>query len=291
MGKTPPGGRLYTWTMELPSVYDSLDYRAWLKAWYDAKKARSPLYSLRLMSERMGVDGSYLHRVLNGQRHLSTPLVAGVAPTCGLSKDEEAYFSLLVSFNKARTESEARTLHAKLADLRGVRRRLLTEAEVRYWSSWRHAAVRSLVGIEGFKGGAAEVARRLRPRITLAQAKESLALLLELGLVERKSRGGWTLGDPHLTTGSVNVSAAVREFHRQMIDLARASLDEVPVDQRHVASLTLALDGRAYADIVEMLRESRRQIQQRLLEVEAPDRVMQLSMQLFPLSDVAGVAA
>jgi uncharacterized protein (TIGR02147 family) len=277
--------------MELPSVYESLDYRAWLKAWYEAKKARSPLYSLRLMAERMGVDGSYLHRVLNGQRHLSTPLVAGIAPTCGLSRDEEEYVSLLVSFNKARTESEARALHGKLAELRGVRRRLLTEAELRYWGSWRHAAVRSLVGIAGFRGGAAEVARRLRPRITLAQARESLALLQELGLVRRAPRGGWTLSDPHLTTGSVNVSAAVREFHRQMIDLARASLDEVPVEQRHVASLTLALDARAYADIVEMLRESRRQIQQRLQEVDAPDRVMQLSMQLFPLSDIAGVAA
>jgi len=270
--------------MEIPSVYDSLDYRTWMKAWFDARKARNPLYSLRIMAGRMGVDGSYLHRVLNRQRHLSTPLVAGVGPTCGLKEDEFRYFAMLVSFNKARTEAEARTLHDKLLEMRGIRRRILGEAELRYWSSWHHAAVRSLVGTHGFSGGAQAVAKALRPAITAAQARDSLVLLQDLGLIEKGAKGSWILRDPHLSTGAVDVAPAVREFHRQMIDLARTSVDAVPVHQRSLASLTVATDRPAYDDIVEMLRECRRQIQQRLSEVERPDRVMQLCTQLFPLT-------
>lgn len=274
--------------MEAPSVYDSLDYRVWMKAWFEAKKAANPRYSLRVMSSRMGVDGSYLHRVLNGNRHLSTPLVAGVGPACGLREDELRYFALLVSFNKAATEAEARALRSKLTEMRGVKRRLLGEAESRYWSSWRHAAVRSLLGTHGFTGGARKVADRLRPAITVAQANESIQLLLELRLAEKGSRGRWILRDPHLTTGSTDVAPAVRSFHGQMMDLARKALDELPKERRHLASLTLAADEAACADIVQILRDCRGKIQRRLSEVEKPDRVMQLGMQLFPLSTVDG---
>jgi uncharacterized protein (TIGR02147 family) len=277
--------------MDAPSVYDSLDYRAWMKAWFEAKKTAHPRYSLRVMSSRMGVDGSYLHRVLHRNRHLSTPLVAGVGAACALRDDELRYFALLVSFNKASSEAEARALQGKLSELRGVKRRLLGEAEVHYWSSWRHAAVRSLLGTHGFTGGARKVAQRLRPAVTVAQAGESIELLLELGLVEKGRQGRWILRDPHLTTGSRDVAPAVRNFHGQMLDLARRTLDELPKEKRHLASLTLASDEAAVADIVEILRECRGRIQRRLSEVEKPDRVMQLGMQLFPLSTVDGEEA
>ena len=49
---------------------DTADYRDLLKSYYERRKKEMPLYSYRMMGEKLGLDSSFLFRVLQKKRRL-----------------------------------------------------------------------------------------------------------------------------------------------------------------------------------------------------------------------------
>jgi hypothetical protein len=49
---------------------DIADYRDFLKSYYDRRKEEMPFYSYRMMGDKLGLDSSYLYRVLQKKQHL-----------------------------------------------------------------------------------------------------------------------------------------------------------------------------------------------------------------------------
>ena len=48
---------------------DTADYRDLLKSYYERRKKEMPLYSYRMMGEKLGLDSSFLFRVLQKKHH------------------------------------------------------------------------------------------------------------------------------------------------------------------------------------------------------------------------------
>ena len=51
-------------------VFEYLDYRDLLKDAYEERKSQLPLFSYRMMAEHLGMDSSYLFRILQKDLHL-----------------------------------------------------------------------------------------------------------------------------------------------------------------------------------------------------------------------------
>lgn len=49
---------------------DTADYRDLLKSYYERRKKEMPLYLYRMMGEKLGLDSSFLFRVLQKKLHL-----------------------------------------------------------------------------------------------------------------------------------------------------------------------------------------------------------------------------
>ena len=49
---------------------DTADYRDLLKSYYERRKKEMPLYSYRMMGEKLGLDSSFLFRGLQKNHHL-----------------------------------------------------------------------------------------------------------------------------------------------------------------------------------------------------------------------------
>lgn len=87
-----------------------------------------------------------------------------------------------------------------------------------------------------------------------------------------------------MTAGGPEKAAAVREFQKQVLSLASDALDNIPVNERNISTLTLSVDQSCFEDLGDMLREFRRLVQKRVDEAKNPDRVMQLSMAFYPVA-------
>jgi uncharacterized protein (TIGR02147 family) len=151
-------------------------------------------------------------------------------------------------------------------------------------------AIRELVSLTSFREDPAWIAAALEPAISERQANAALETLLRLGLLVRDGHGRLRQAQASVTTGPGPLGHHVFAYHHAMIDLGKRALDELPREERDISSLTLSIGERTLPLLKQRLFELRQELLQ-LAELEAaPARVVQLNLQLFPLSR-AGVAA
>jgi uncharacterized protein (TIGR02147 family) len=267
---------------------DVADYRDLLKSYYEQRKKEMPFYSYRMMGDKLGLDSSYLYRVLQKKQHLPAHVIPAAKELLDFDGRSAEYFDLLVAAGVAKSADKKAELMAKAVALRDVERHSLQQAELKFLENWWIPAVRAYLDLNGGIVNIKKIAKDLCPPITEEQAAEAIEILKEVGLVKNVASGRLALTDAHLTVGGQEKSAAVRHFQKQVLFLASEALETVPVNERNISTLTLSVDQACFDDLGEMLREFRRLVQKRVDESKRPDRVMQLSMAFYPVAKTNG---
>lgn len=263
---------------------DIADYRDFLKSYYDKRKEEMPFYSYRMMGDKLGLDSSYLYRVLQKKQHLPAHALPAAKDILALNGRSAEYFDLLYSAAVSKDKGKREELMAKALALRDVDRHSLEAAELKLLRNWWIPAVRAYLELNGGVVNIKQIANDICPPITEAQAEEAVEILKEVGLVKKLASGKLALTEAHLTAGGPEKAAAVREFQKQVLSLASDALDNIPVNERNISTLTLSVDQSCFEDLGDMLREFRRLVQKRVDEAKNPDRVMQLSMAFYPVA-------
>ena len=273
-------------TSETPSVYAYLDYRAFLRDFYAAKKLASRGFSYRSFSKKAGFTSpNYLKLVIDGKRSLSPKMAERFAHAAGLDKDASRYFVHLVGFNQAKTSTEKAQFYDKLTAFKSYRQaHKLDIAHAAYYSDWYMPAIRELAASVNFREDAEWIADQMIPKITPLQAQRALDTLVDLGLLVRSPQGRLVQADALLSTGPETRGLHITAFHRVMAQRAIESIDLVPAPERDISSLTLCL-GK---DGLKILKDRLQHFRRELLELSAleaqPEQVVQVNFQLFPLS-------
>lgn len=270
-----------------PDLYATLDYRGWLGAWFEARKAANPRFSHRVFARMSGQRSpSLLMHVVQGKRNLTPATVEAFVGALRLDRADAAHFRALVDLDQAETDADRNAAFEKISATRRFREAFRVEGEgFRYLSRWTIPAVRELALRPDFQADPRWIARTLRPKVSLAQAREALATLNELDMLAQDADGRWHPTDASVVTSSEVLGLAVHNYHREMIDRSRESIDGFEPEERHLLGVTVAVP----ADMVEQLKDELNRFQARLLDLcdraDAPaDRVYQLNLHLFPLS-------
>jgi uncharacterized protein (TIGR02147 family) len=262
---------------------DVCDYRELFMRHYSEQKQIMPLYSYRIMGERLGLDASQLFRILHKNEHLPTRCIPMAKDLLGLTGRAGKFFETLLAASKTRTLSKKKDLLDKAFALRDVERQVVGNHELRFFSQWWIPVILSYLEVSEGRAHPEEITERIHPHISKAMATEAIEILKSLGFVKKLSSGRLGLCQTHLTAHGPEKILAVRTFQKEILSLAANALDSIPVNNRDISTLTLAIDESCFADIREMTREYRRQVQKRVEESVKPDRVMQLSMAFFPV--------
>jgi uncharacterized protein (TIGR02147 family) len=269
-----------------PAVYAYLDYRAYLRDYYAAKKAQSRAFSYRAFSKRAGVSSpNYLKLVVEGKRDVSPKMAERFASACGLDPESSRYFVILVGFNQAKSGAERADAYDKLMGFQSYRQAHKLEiAHAAYYSDWYMPAIRELAAARSFREDPQWIAEQLIPKITPLQAQQALETLIELGFLVRSPEGKLTQAHALLSTGPETRGLHIAAFHRAMSQRAIESIDLVPKPERDISSLTLCLGHSG----LKILKERLQRVRRELLELSAletdPEQVVQVNFQLFPLS-------
>lgn len=267
-------------------VFQYLDYRAYLRDFYADRKARGRGFSYRAFSRRAGLRSpNYLKLVIDGQRNLTAPMAGRFAAACGLAGDEAAFFVDLVAFNQASTAGERNAAYGRLTSFRRYRRAHQLElAHAAYHSSWYLPAIRELAARRDFCDDPAWIGSRLRPPIARAEAARALEVLVALGLLVRGEDGRLAQGEKLVSTGPETAGLHIGNYHRTMMERAAASIDLVPARERDISSLTLCLGEHGLGRVKERIQQFRRELLELSALEEDPRQVVQINMQLFPLT-------
>ncbi len=272
----------------MESVFSFLDYREFLRAFYQRRKQRRAGYSYRAFSKRVGLRSTnYLKLVIDGERNLSPEMAERFGEACGLEGGAREYFVRLVAFNQASNSVEREAHYQTLLRSKRYRRAQRLDARhAEYAGHWYLPAIRELAARPDFRQDARWIARTLLPRISETEAQRALDTLFELGLLVQEGNGRATQGSSLLSTGPETASVHVARYHREMMHRASESIDLVPSQERDISSITVCLSASGLARMKERIHGLRRELLE-LSELEAePKQVVQLNLQLFPLSRV-----
>jgi uncharacterized protein (TIGR02147 family) len=269
------------------SVFDFLDYRAFLRAYYEAAKKRRGGYSFRTFAKRAGLKSpNFFKLVMDGQRNLGVDSVARFAEALDLENEEQTFFADLVAFAQADDNTEKNRVFERIAASRRFRSARRIDSMVHeYLSHWYHPVIRELVVRADFERDPKWIASTLRPEITPRQAAQSMALLLELGLVtDNRETGKLELNNPTLTTEHEVSSIGAANFHRQMMERAGASIDTVPAALRDLAALTVCISPHVATEVKRRIHQFREALTE-LCDAETEGKIVyQLNVQWFPLT-------
>lgn len=270
----------------VPSVFEYLDYRAFMRDLYAAKKAESAKFSFRFFARKAGFSSSnFLKLVMDGDRNLGPTAIERVASALKLDKDEGAFFADLVAMNQAQTVSERNRAFERVAANRRFRAaRKLDGPLFEYLTRWYYPVIRELAARADFIDDPAWVASQLLPAIETREARAALKTLEKLGLLVRDEAGRLVRGEASLTTGHEVRHVVVPAYHLQMIERAAKAVETVEPDHRDVSSLTVCIRSTTLPDLKAKIRRFREEMLDRCDSDPSPERVYQLCIQLFPLS-------
>lgn len=271
-----------------PNIFEYLDYREYLRDYYEAGKANVDEFSYRYLARKAGFSSpNFFKLVMDGDRNLSADSVQKFAKALVLDGEETRFFADLVAFNQTDEIDEKNAAFERLSASRRFRQaRRLDSDMFHYLSYWYYPAIREMAARPDFVAEPDWIAERLFPKVDVAQVEEALDVLLEMGLLVREDDGSITRGDPSLTTGHEVRSLAIGNYHRQMLHRAAESIQTVPSERRDISALTVCISSER----VEEIKAEIHAFRERLLNLsdsdEAPEHVYQLNIQLFPMTDV-----
>lgn len=270
----------------MPDVFAYSNYARFLRDYYAEKKRANPKYSYAVLSRQAGLRSrSNLIEIANGKTPLSRLRVFQVARAMGLGARECEYFVAMVHFNNASSLKEKEFHLEKMGELAGRSPgRILGESQYAYFSEWYHPAIRELASLPAFRGDYAALGRSLRPSISAKQARESVDLLLRLGLLLKTAQGRFAQADGAVQTADELTSYIILRYQKEGIRLADGALESIGPEDRDVSTITAGVSRECFFAIKKEIQAFRRHVSKLVEKDKGQDRVYQLNMQFFPLS-------
>lgn len=269
-----------------PDIFHYLSFRAYLRDWFAAKKSANPRYSHRLFSRKVGKKApGYLGDLIEGRRRLTDAMLDPVLDALGIRAEERAFFEKLVALDQARSAEEQESALIRVQATRRFREaRLLENHSIHFLRHWYYSAIHELAATTGFREDPEWIAKALRPSISVAQARQALAALVEADWLIRDPEGRLRPAAPDLVTPHEARSVVTYAYHRGMMQRAQEALTTVHQDERHFVGVTVGVPAELLGDVKAEINALQERILAMCGEAGDTDRVMQFNVQFFPLS-------
>ena len=174
----------------MKSVTTYLDYRVFLREYYEYQKQLDSFFSYRYIAGKVGLDHGYVVKLLQEKVHIAEKYIDKFASLCHLEERDAQYFKTLVHFNKAKHENQIKILFDKLVSLAGVEIHELNKNQYEFYTKWYYTAVRAVLSRMEFRDNYAVLAKSLSPKITesqIARTKDGMEMLVIEKILPRLS--------------------------------------------------------------------------------------------------------
>jgi uncharacterized protein (TIGR02147 family) len=271
-------------------VFDYTDYRKYLMDYYRERKSGSKAFSYRFFARKAGINSVGLYKdVVEGRQSLGRGLMLKFSQALELNEREAEYFANMVLFNEAASTEERKLYFRKMMASYDSKARKVDGAHFEFYSKWYYSGVRALLSYFPFAGDYAALARCLQPPIRPDQARKSIKVLEKLGFIARDSEGRYRPVDAVITSGPALAERNVQtlnviNFQKAMLLMAAKSYEGSSLKDLDMSTLTLSFSRETFQAVKKEIAALRAKIAGLAEKDPRPDRVYQMSYNLFPLT-------
>lgn len=235
--------------------------------------SKNPHYSLRAFAKSVGISHTVLSLVLSGKRGLSKKAATKIADELSLDPSER----IQLLSNSGRSSSTAnKTLNQQFTVVDLDTFAMLGE--------WHHYAILSLLEIPGAKLTPRYIAKSLG--ISDIKAKLSIERLKRMNMVAMTADGQWRQTSLPIKVENQISTAATKKFQKQLLEKAVESLEEDAAEIRDFSSITFAMHPSLVSHARQRIRAFRRELCAELEAAMPPTAVYNITVQIFPTSNV-----
>ncbi|MGZ3711032.1 MAG: TIGR02147 family protein [Bdellovibrionota bacterium] len=264
------------------------DYRSFLLAHVQAKKAANPSWSYTVWARQLGLkSSSTLIMILNGQRNPGRGLLADFSRYFKFSDSEKQYFADLVRLAKAHSDVQLSMAVMKQLEERnpGKGFRMLDQDTFLAISQWHYLALREMVQLREFREDPEWIAAQLQFPVKPEKIAEALQTLIRLNLITRNAQGRLEATASHLDTTNDISNEGLKRHHEQQLAHASQTLRSLAPETREISGGCFAIKAESLPRAKEMMRSFAVQLCNEL-EAKDGDQVFQLMLAFFPLSKI-----
>jgi uncharacterized protein (TIGR02147 family) len=268
-----------------------LNFREYLKDFYNFKKQESKSFSYAVFAKRAGLKSpNYLKLVMDGDRKLSDELIPSFLKGLGLKKEQETEFRLLVNMNQALDAVQRQNTLKNLMELRTKTQLKREKLNFSFWSqipTWIAWTIYEMADQKAADFTPEFIKNILRFPATIEDVKKALNSLLERGELRLNNGRIEKARDILETPEDVPVNV-VKSLMRDFILLSIESLYRDRPDEREFGGFTLSLTKEEFKELKSELRDIRTRLIERFTvarKLSKGDRIYQLNIQFFPLTD------
>ncbi|MBN1577042.1 MAG: TIGR02147 family protein [Chitinispirillaceae bacterium] len=275
----------------LPNIFEYIDFKQYLVDLYKAKRSIEPGFTHAYVCHKLGQPNSrsFFNNIISGRKKLTSSFVELLIRIFNLGTVESKFFRALVNYNQASGADEKEFYFDQIVQLNQTPCTLIDKDTYEYYKKWYHSTIRSLLAIIDFKNDYKSLAGKLCPAITSKQARESIALLKRLGMVESDADGCLRPVDKVLSTGQSSHDDILRHYQVQCLELGKQAVLNDENQPCHTTTHTVFVSDIGYRRILNRLEQCRSEIRSIIHKDEAPStRVYQVNLQLFPKTKAAG---
>lgn len=281
-----------------PVLSEYMDYRLFLADFYNFKKESTKNllrpYSYGIFSAAADIKSpNYLKMIIEGKRNLSADMILKFARACGLNKAHSDEFKLLVNFNQSEDPADRNYALKKLSEFRVERKLKDGELDRKVFDkipNWIGWIIYALVDQAGSTFEPIVLKNLLRGKASENEIEAALESLITSGeLVKDPMTGLISKGQAKEAPEEIP-SALIRKLQMQLMYLGLESLYQDEPTSREFGSLTMALTSSEFEDIKFKLRQLRKSLHKEnsIARMDSKgDRVYQLNLQLFPVTDAS----
>lgn len=270
------------------SIFEFTDFRQYLKDYYETHREAEKGFSFRRMSHQLGFTSpNFLKLVIDGKRNISKESLEKLIKGFNFNRKEADYFTVLVNFALAKNPIQKNYYFSLLVSLRAKKNIApITKTHIEYLNNWYNPVVRELVA--GLKDPLdyAKLSSMMFQAVSAVKIRKSVVLLKKLDLLRIDENGKYTQSSALLDTGDDMSSHAVRTYHKNILDIAKISLDTVPVENREFNSLTIRVSEFGFHSIKNKLQDIRKVLLDSVAQDKNTDRIYALCFQLFPIARI-----
>lgn len=269
---------------ERPNIFKYLDYRDFLKDWFEWRREDEPDFSMRTFLGKVShglASSGILSAILKGKRKLSAALKLKVQRALSLKDKEAQYFNLLVDFNQAKGMDEKNLLIQQLSRFRESKAHLVSEEQIGFYSKWYYLVVWCYFGMNQKIKNPIAIAKQIQPALSAAQVEEAIEKLLGWDLI-RKTANGYVPTENHVTTEAEVRDLVAHHHHKEFMAMADRMLGETPPSRRQYQTLVFSVSQPTFEIVKERMVHFQEELRELLSRDKGEDTVCALTMQLFP---------
>ncbi len=263
-----------------------------LNSYFEIRQKKRPNYSVRAFARDLNLSPSFLSQVLTAKRGLSLEKAEIISKSLKLSVEEHIYFIAKVGVSFSRSNSQKVKAEKLVEQIKADRSaRQLSIDEFTVIADWYHLGIFQCLFLRDYRKYCCEegevqfLCRFLK--ITPDEAGSALTRMKFLKLIESGKDAHQPIKD-NIAIKKKVPAAAVRKFHRQVIQKALVAMETQAIQDRYFHCTTLTLRKSDLPAILEEFKMFYESIGTRYSKKEtAPevaDAIYAFSAQWFSLS-------